>query len=510
MIYRFNLRYIAIFFLLVFMFGAKAFTDEKPVLLFFHTEDCENCRNVKEEFLPGFLEKYGKHFTFKELDVTIEANLDSLFAMEARLDVPEEDKDYPVIYFAGTIIEGEIPIRMRLEYLLKDYIANPDSMKTVDREVRSRIPEIIKPQINETDKPVSMAYFYKHGCKECGRAEEIIDWLKETYPFLTVGIFDISSEREKLIATFLGVRAGVPENKLMSTPIFFIGVDYVLSEKISRAHLAGLVENYAKTGSPAFWNELDDRTLESAEEQINDLFRRFTVFAVAFAGLADGVNPCAFATILFFVSYLGMVGRKGTEILVVGLSFAFAVFLTYFLVGLGFFSIIKQMSHFEIVAKVIFGGTGALCIVFGFLSINDFFKARAGKTSDMALQLPAFLKRRIHSTIREKARMESFVAGAFIAGFLVSILEFACTGQVYLPTITLVVRQEGLNSLAVLYLLMYNVFFILPLLFVFGFVYFGMSSKGIAKIMESRVGTVKLILAVVFFFVGGLLIWTVF
>ena len=106
--------------------------------------------------------------------------------------------------------------------------------------------------------------------------------------------------------------------------------------------------------------------------------------------------------------------------------------------------------------------------------------------------------------------MESFVAGAFIAGFLVSILEFACTGQVYLPTITLVVRQEGLNSLAVLYLLMYNVCFILPLLFVFGFVYFGMSSKGIAKIMESRVGMVKLILAVVFFFVGGLLIWTVF
>ena len=104
--------------------------------------------------------------------------------------------------------------------------------------------------------------------------------------------------------------------------------------------------------------------------------------------------------------------------------------------------------------------------------------------------------------------MNSFVIGAFAAGFMVSILELACTGQVYLPTITLMVRQ-GEGALPYVYLLLYNVCFIIPLLAVFGFVYFGMSSKGLAKVMEKRVGTVKLLLALVFFILGVLLIWTV-
>jgi len=102
------------------------------------------------------------------------------------------------------------------------------------------------------------------------------------------------------------------------------------------------------------------------------------------------------------------------------------------------------------------------------------------------------------------------VAGALAAGFLVSILEFACTGQVYLPAITLMVGMGGLKASAVFYLFVYNIFFIIPLLIVFGVVYFGVSSHVIARIMESKVGTIKLALSVVFFTVGGLLFWAVF
>lgn len=99
------------------------------------------------------------------------------------------------------------------------------------------------------------------------------------------------------------------------------------------------------------------------------------------------------------------------------------------------------------------------------------------------------------------------IAGALIAGFTVSILEFACTGQVYLPTITYMATQK---ASALGYLLFYNALFILPLLVVFGVVYFGVSSQTIAKVMERKVGAVKLILALVFFVVAALLIWAVF
>ncbi len=494
----------------LFILSAAAYAVEKPVMLFYYSYDCVHCMTVKTDFLPEFLERYSEHFEFVELEVTDEANRDSLYAMEARLNVPEAYKDYPAVYFMGTMLEGENDVRLKLGHLVESYLANPDSAREVDRAVMARTPEPVDFDEISPEKTVHMAYFFEEGCRECGRASEIIDWLESMYDAVEINQFDIQDRENKILATALGIRTGIPENRIMSTPVFFIGNDCILSEDISRNTLSGMIAKYAQTGAPPAWESFTGDDFTKAENYLKTQFTSFALLAVALAGLGDGINPCAFATILFFVSYLGMVGRKKNEILIVGLSFAAAVFATYFLVGLGFLQFVRTMTNFDIMAKIIFGGTAVLCIVFGILSIYDYVKAAQGKTGEMMLQLPTFLKKRIHKTIREKSRMNSMVAGAFIAGFTVSILEFACTGQVYLPTITFMVGVEGLKSTAVLYLILYNIFFILPLLLVFSVVYFGVSSKAISKIMESRVGTVKLILAGVFFTVGVLLFWAAF
>ncbi|GAI26567.1 unnamed protein product, partial [marine sediment metagenome] len=80
----------------------------------------------------------------------------------------------------------------------------------------------------------------------------------------------------------------------------------------------------------------------------------------------------------------------------------------------------------------------------------------------------------------------------------------------YLPTIIFMLGRSGSRLSAVFYLLVYNLFFIAPLLIVFGFVYKGVSSNAIAKIMEARVGMVKLGLAFVFFMVASLLLWSLY
>ncbi len=505
------LRVFFLFLIMVLFGGASALTSDiqKPHIIYFYSDDCEHCKEVHDDFLPGFLASYGDSIVFTEIEVSSRAAKDSLYALESRVDFPEKDKEYPAVYFMGTMIEGPGQVVMRLEHMVKAVLANPDSAEAVHREVIARTPEKYDPAAIQAAKTVHMIYFFERGCKVCGRAEEIADWLESLYD-TKITRLNIDEDDNKVIAVALGQRTGVPEKKLMSTPVFFVGDDFLLSEDISRNRLVALIKNYAKTGAPAFWETLGEQELKRAKEHIREQFSSFAIFAVALAGLGDGINPCAFATILFFVSYLTMVGRKRNEILAVGLSFAVSVFTTYFLVGLGVFAFIESLANIEFLAKIIFGVTAGMCFVFGFFSIGDYFKARAGKTSDMALQLPAFLKKRIHATIREKARMEGIVAGALAAGFLVSILELACTGQVYLPTIIFMVGVEGYTAKAVGYLLLYNICFILPLLAVFGVVYFGVSSHTVGKIMESRVATVKLILAAVFFVVGGLMIWAVF
>jgi hypothetical protein len=71
--------------------------------------------------------------------------------------------------------------------------------------------------------------------------------------------------------------------------------------------------------------------------------------------------------------------------------------------------------------------------VFAGLSLYDFTLIRRGRASEMLLQLPTALKRRIHASIRTRVRTAALAGSSLVLGFLVSIFEFACTGQVYLP-----------------------------------------------------------------------------
>jgi cytochrome c biogenesis protein CcdA len=82
-------------------------------------------------------------------------------------------------------------------------------------------------------------------------------------------------------------------------------------------------------------------------------------------------------------------------------------------------------------------------------------------------------------------------------GFLISIFELACTGQVYFPTIAYMVQGEN-RSLGYLLLAVYNFGFIVPLLAVFLLAYAGVGSERITKAFQKNLGAVKLGLAGLF------------
>ena len=73
------------------------------------------------------------------------------------------------------------------------------------------------------------------------------------------------------------------------------------------------------------------RTLQQLK-QIAEQPHTTAQFAVA--GLIDGVNPCAFATIIFLISMLAFLVQGKREMLTIGFGFTFAVFgiKTYFFV----------------------------------------------------------------------------------------------------------------------------------------------------------------------------------
>lgn len=96
-----------------------------------------------------------------------------------------------------------------------------------------------------------------------------------------------------------------------------------------------------------------------------------------------------------------------------------------------------------------------------------------------------------------RCRSAALVASSLVSGFLISIFELACTGQVYFPTIAYMV-QSGNRSLGYLLLGVYNFGFIVPLLAVFFLAYAGVGSERITKAFQKNIGAVKLGLADLF------------
>ena len=252
--------------------------------------------------------------------------------------------------------------------------------------------------------------------------------------------------------------------------------------------------------------EVEKGEIKKAEESMVDRFKSLGVLNIILAGFINGCNPCAFATLIFFISYLTMVGRKRREILWVGMGFSATVFVTYLLIGFGILSFIQHLSFLPLFSRIVYFITLAFALVLGVYGLYDYILLKRGRPSEMKLQLPNFLKKRIHETIRKESQSGRYLLAAVVAGFIISFLEFACTGQVYLPTILFVINTPSLRASAVSYLLLYNFMFILPLVIIFGIVYWGVTSEQLSFFLQRRAMTIKLLTSLFFFFLAGILI----
>ena len=357
--------------------------------------------------------------------------------------------------------------------------------------------------------PVYLAYFYEPGCHDCDKVKIVLKDISAKYSEnLILKSFDISLSENVELAEALGELYQMPEGERLLVPVMFIGDDYLFRSAITFDGLEELIQKYLTIETISPWEKVKEKDL-TAQERLIARFQSFGLAAVAVSGLIDGLNPCAFASIIFFISYLTLINRKGREILWVGGIFTLSVFLTYFLIGTGALKMITSLSFLPLARKIFILVTAILALILGVVSLYDYlqFKKR-GTTKDAKLQLPSFLKNMIHSTIRKNVRLSNYILMAVVTGFIVSLLELACTGQVYLPTIMFISTIPDLKVNALFYLLFYNLMFVVPLVLVFSFTYWGTTSVQWATLTQKNFGKIKMAMTLLFFGLAGLLLYS--
>ncbi len=462
-------------------------TASGPPLYFFYRPSCGHCMDILLGDIPKL--EAGYDFQLKKYDIDLISNYQLLEKMEH--EHGRSGEELPVIFISDSVFYGPENIYEKLKGVLSKYLKETQPAPLIEPSVKDTTPAV--------SSRVALHYFFQPGCDECRRLDALFYNLMKN-DSISIIKHSILEDTSKILLEAMSERIQMPVEKRLLVPVVIIDKGYLIKQDITTDNIFNLIE---KPGNDS--ENLNQFSSQDAEKNIKTRFERFSFLGIIFAGLLDGVNPCAFATIVFFVSYLLFLGRRRRDIIMMSVSFVGAVFLAYFLIGLGAYKILNFLAEYEIIAKVIFLCFGVIALILGALSLRDFFYARKGRRDKMILQLPLGIKQKIHRDIKERTAVGGIVLGSFIAGLVVSFLEFGCTGQIYLPTITFMVSRTGLSIKPTLSLLVYNVMFVLPLILI-SVLAIGVSTQKIASTLSSRIPMIKLFTAILFFVLGVLLI----
>jgi cytochrome c biogenesis protein CcdA len=347
-------------------------------------------------------------------------------------------------------------------------------------------------------------------CRRCREAREAVEDVSRSLGNRAdVRLFDAGREPESAGLAFAMLDAYPGAPGLVPSAVTFVGDELLLGADEIISDAAKLARAQLERGGEHLAVRAPSELFVSAERT-----PAVALVPVALAGLADGVNPCAFAAMVLLISILatarfpeGAPELQRRKLFLGGGAFCVGVFAAYYLAGLGLFLGAKELETFPVVEALVFWAVWALALVGGIMSLADaIVYFRTGDTGRVLLKVPDVLRRRFAPLMRGRFSRYGLVFGGLAAGVLIAIMEGICTGQMYLPTIQYMARTPGLRAGGAAYLLLYNVLFILPLVAILGVALAGVHFQRLNAFLRRRLAGAKLLLAAVFFLLATVMV----
>lgn len=384
--------------------------------------------------------------------------------------------------------------------LVVAFLASAASVRAAPSENRE--------ELARADRTVCVVDFFQEpGCAECRRIRtevlpELEARLGET---VTVRMWDVTTKegylRRLRYQEALGITSNESSLAVVNRKIDLAGWSEIREELIPTAEM--ILARHLAGEAPAAEDAEATAPHEAASEDVSNLALRqlhgFSALGVAIAGLADGINPCAIATLVFLISMLAALRVRGRMLLLTGGAFCAATFLTYFAIGFGLLSVLDSLAGIGVLQRIVEGTMLLVLGVLAVLSFGDAWRyARTGRADAVMLKLPERGQRLVRRVVRSQFRRRNLVAGGFVAGAVVTAVESVCTGQVYVPTLVYLLRVRQATGPALGYLVLYNLMFLVPLVIAFGLAYAGLETERFLRFSRQNVVVAKILLGVLF------------
>ncbi len=223
-----------------------------------------------------------------------------------------------------------------------------------------------------------------------------------------------------------------------------------------------------------------------------------SIWKIISLAFVDSINPCALAVLtLALLTILSYDPTKRYKVITVGGAFVLAIVLFYLLYGIlliRFFQIVQMLTY---VHNTIYKAVALFAIVLGYLHVKDFVDYKEGGfLTEMPVSLRPYARKLISSITSE---IGGFTIGAFISLFLLP-----CTIGPYI-VVNGMFSYYSISHI-IPYLVLYNLIFILPMLFIILAVYMGLKRvKDIQHWRDINIRYIHLISGLIMLLLGILM-----
>lgn len=340
-------------------------------------------------------------------------------------------------------------------------------------------PKHLMPKI----KPIY--YFYGDGCPHCAKVDKHFQE-KGYYQIYPIEKKEIYFDRSNAL-----LYNGMLHSRGISTderkvPTIILGQTILVGDRNITENFETEAEKYITNLSEAD-GDLTDPELGHTTP-VHKTKPDLTWAAVVGASIVDAINPCAFAVLIILMTTV-LVSGDSKKALKAGLAFATSIFISYFLMGLGIYKALGVGGISSIVYKIV----GWLAIILGLFNLKDYFWYGRGFLMEVPMSWRPKMKGLIKSVTSP--------LGAFGVGFLVSLFLLPCTSGPYIVILGMM-AEKMYQTTAVLYLILYNLIFVSPMVLITLAVYKGFNPSKAEEIRQTQLRNLHLIAGLIMLSMG--------
>lgn len=326
----------------------------------------------------------------------------------------------------------------------------------------------------DENSTIDLVMFYGKGCPHCTQEESFLDQLEEKYPELIVTRYEVYyNQRNRILFKQMSDAFGT---ELRGVPTTFIDKKVLIgfTNKIGQS-IEEEVKRCIDEGCISPMDIIKDEvSIIEDDKSPAGLFeiRSLTIPAVIGAAAVDAINPCAFAVLIILLATI-LTAKQKKKVLWAGLAFTTSIYISYFLMGLGLFSVIRVSGLTSLFYKVV----AVLAIFIGLFNLKDYLWY--GKW--FVMEVPMSWRPKLKMLLKGITS----VPGAFLIGFVISLFLLPCTSGPYIVILGLLAKATTRNY-ALALLVLYNFIFVLPMLLITFAIYFKFTTTEKAEEWRSK------------------------